>query len=393
MQKPGDPFLRAFCIACSRNQSKLVQYTIIRMLSAFAKANPITMRNPILSSKSKIIYYILIWLAMAGVQMGAAWFWWPAPWFTWLSDSLLMHSLYALSGLGIWYVVRYNSPELRNFWNLITTHMIAAALLTMAWVMAGQWLLKLVFGSQEQYIAMLPEVFPWRFVFGVFYYILLVVLYYLLLYQERFREKTLREGQLEAMVKEAELSMLKLQINPHFIFNSLNSIASLTIIDPEKARHMIIALSDFLRYSLQADEQPLVSLKSELENMERYLEVERIRFEDLLELKIDVEDAAQRLRLPLLLTQPLVENAIKHGVYEATDPVRLHISAKAEEENLIIKICNDITGPAGTKKGQGIGLQNIRDRLRLLYNRTDCLVIDKTENTFTVTLTIPQDVA
>lgn len=348
------------------------------------------MRNPILSSKSKASYYLLTWVAMTGVQMGAAWFWWKAPWYTWLTDSLLMHGLYAFSGLGIWFVVRYNPPEIRNFWNLITTHVFAAALLSVAWVMGGQWLLKLIFGSEQAYLAHLPAVLPWRFAFGAFYYMLLAVLYYLLLYQERFREKALREGQLEAMVKEAELSMLKLQINPHFLFNSLNSIASLTIIDPGKARHMIIALSDFLRYSLQVEDNPFVPLQKELENMQRYLEIERIRFEDLLDLKMEVAAEAKTMRLPLLITQPLVENAIKHGVYEATDPARLHISAKAVNDKLILEICNDITGPAGTKKGEGIGLQNISERLRLLYNRTDCVAVKKTDATFTVILTIPQ---
>ena len=153
---------------------------------------------------------------------------------------------------------------------------------------------------------------------------------------------------------------------------------------------MIIKLAEFLRYSLQKEEQGWASLKQELDNMQLYLDIERIRFEDLLGVETQISDEALGMRLPLLITQPLVENAIKHGVYEAIEPVQLKVSAFAERRTLCLQIGNDVTGTAGTQKGQGIGLSNIRERMRLLYDRDDLMEIRKDPGYFEVTLRFPQ---
>ena len=170
--------------------------------------------------------------------------------------------------------------------------------------------------------------FPYRVGTGVFIYGLIILTYYLFVSLSNLSEKNAKEARLESLVKETELKMLRSQINPHFLFNSLNSISSLTITDPEKARDMVVKLSEFMRYALsRKDEQP-VSLQNELENLRLYLDIEKVRFGDKLTTEEIIEPNCLDFKIPVMLLQPLYENAVKHGVYESTESVRIHYTGK-----------------------------------------------------------------
>ena len=171
------------------------------------------------------------------------------------------------------------------------------------------------------------------------------------------RETGQQQAQLETMLKESELEMLKSQINPHFIFNSLNSIASLTITAPNQAREMVVKLSDFLRYSLGKENHQLNTVEEEIANLMLYLEIEKVRFGDRLNVLADIDKSLWHLTLPNLILQPLIENSVKHGIYESLENVTIRVTAKYENDVLRVFMTNEFDPQAVSKKGKGIGLK------------------------------------
>ncbi|MDZ7765092.1 MAG: histidine kinase [Melioribacteraceae bacterium] len=232
----------------------------------------------------------------------------------------------------------------------------------------------------------------WRIVIGLLFYTILVAVNYLMIYYNNFREKLEQESELNTLVKEAELRTLKYQINPHFIFNSLNSISSLTISNPDKAREMTINLSIFLRGTLSRNETQTTKLADEIKNVKLYLSIERVRFEGKFELLEELSDECSNVEVPNMILQPLFENAIKHGVYESLDLVTINLICRREKDYLRITVSNNYDKESASRKGEGIGLQNIRNRLQLIYNRDNLLRVKRTENEFIVDVFIPLEV-
>jgi len=185
---------------------------------------------------------------------------------------------------------------------------------------------------------------------------------------------------------------LKSQINPHFLFNSLNSVSSLTLVRPEQSRDMLVKLSTFLRYSLDQDLKELNMLSNEMKNSQLYLEIEKVRFGERLRLDFDIDVSCKDMKIPNLILQPIYENAIKHGVNESLEPVVIKTKAELKNNNLSIEISNNFDKDAITSKGHGIGLRNITERMNLIYGRTDLLSIVKTESDFIVKLEFPQKI-
>jgi len=197
------------------------------------------------------------------------------------------------------------------------------------------------------------------------------------------------EGKLQLALREAELRVLESQINPHFLFNCLNSIRALVVIDPPRAQDMLTRLANVLRNSLRHDRQHTVPLASEIESVSDYLALEAIRFEERLRPRIDVDPAAAQCFIPPMLLQTLVENAIKHGIGHVTGPGDLII--RGELENGFIRLVVANTGRlAGTPPSPTqLGLVNIRERLRLLYGDRARLSLDDSSGLVTATVLIP----
>ena len=214
--------------------------------------------------------------------------------------------------------------------------------------------------------------------------------FYAISYYNSLKEKIEREAEMKSLVRDAELSALKSQINPHFLFNSLNSISSLTISNPVKAQEMVINLSMVMRYSLQHNQRETVSLKEELENIKLYLGIEKIRFGKKLNPIFEIEESCLKAEIPNMILQPLFENAIKYGVYEATEPVRIYVSCQSEDKYFHIIIDNEYEPDSVKNKGEGIGLNNIRQRLELMYGNPNLLKITDNKTSFKVELMIPQ---
>jgi LytS/YehU family sensor histidine kinase len=182
----------------------------------------------------------------------------------------------------------------------------------------------------------------------------------------RLRAAERRVAGAERDAQDAQLRALRYQVNPHFLFNTLNSLSSLVMARrDEEAEAMIVNLSTFFRSSLTLDPSEDISLAQEIEFQQLYLDIERLRFPERLFLRIAVPDGLRAARVPPLILQPLVENAIKHGVARTTAPVRLTIAAREEDSKLILNVENDRgpSEPAGDSHGTGVGLVNVGERL------------------------------
>jgi two-component system LytT family sensor kinase len=209
---------------------------------------------------------------------------------------------------------------------------------------------------------------------------------------EEEQENRQRRNDAERLSKEAELFKLRQQLAPHFLFNSLNSISALIGSQPEQARKMIHQLSDFLRGNLKKEDQQWVLLSEELQYLELYLDIEKVRFGHRLTTEISCEEECLGLKLPPMLLQPIVENAIKFGLYDTTEPVTISIRARRIEGNYVrIDVQNPFDPETSRpKKGTGFGLTSIQRRLYLLFARPDLLETHIDTNIFTTTVKIPQ---
>jgi two-component system, LytTR family, sensor kinase len=346
--------------------------------------------HPFINSKRNILIYCIIWIiatvftSIVNVKFAK----FPVNYS--IINSLVFNILFAILGLPIWFTVQYSNFEKLNLLSIILNHITSAAVLIFTWLGLGYLILTSLINDPKFFSPLLSEFIYSAIMSGVILYFIYVLIYYLIIYNRNLKEKKVTESILIAKVKEAELNLLKSQINPHFLFNSLNSISSLTITNPSKAQDMIIKLSDFLRYSIARDSKQKASLKAELENLQRYLEIEKIRFGDRLEYIPEISADCLRMTLPVMILQPLYENAIKHGVYESTEPIHLHVICSAEGTHLQINIHNNFDPEAPVRKGAGIGLKNISERLRLIYHSDGLLKTNKTKDMFEVRLLIPQ---
>jgi two-component system LytT family sensor kinase len=201
-----------------------------------------------------------------------------------------------------------------------------------------------------------------------------------------------REKAVEKEKSLYEITILKQQLQPHFLFNSLNSINSLIQIEPIKAQEMTNKLSDFFRLSLKNQQKKLIPLSDELSFIKAYLEIEQIRFEDRLTINYTIEEESLNKEIPSLLTQPLIENCIKHGVYETLGKVEITINCKIHNEKLLINITNtcEENNYSLEKKGNSFGLHSVQKRLFLTYGIDHLMSYQRTEHLFSVTLQIPQ---
>jgi hypothetical protein len=222
-------------------------------------------------------------------------------------------------------------------------------------------------------------------------------LYFAIKYYQVFQEIKASALKSASMAHEAQLKMLRYQLNPHFLFNTLNAISTLILerqIDP--ANRMVTKLSSFLRYSLDNDPMQKITLKQELGALQLYLDIEKVRFEDRLNLQLDIEDEARSALIPSLLLQPLVENAIKYGIARSDEGGTLYIAAKVFAGDLLLEICDDGPGvelvDGQIPDATGVGVRNTRERLEELYGNKHSFRLKKTDpHGLTINIRIPYE--
>jgi two-component system, LytTR family, sensor kinase len=209
------------------------------------------------------------------------------------------------------------------------------------------------------------------FHFQLFFYGAITGTAYSYYYYKSVREKESQMLKMEKQLSEAKLEALRMQLNPHFLFNALNSVSMLIRKkDNTNAVDMIAGLSDLLRYVLSSNEHNWVSLKEEIQFLENYLTIEGIRFKDKMRFEIDISDDTKNIGIPNLLLQRVVENAIKHGLSEKTTDAVIQITSKIKDDQLVIEIIDNGLGISTIKTGAGVGIRNVKQRLITTYGET-----------------------
>jgi len=307
------------------------------------------MKHPVFYNSKSLGIYMAAWTLIATIQVAFLYFYYIPNLGLAIGDSMVFNMIFAGLGLAIWYPVYFTRPDKHRVINLTINHITSLILVLLIWASLGFFILNKAI-PDETYKVFLKDSVPWRIVSGIFLYFILVLVYYLIQYYNDLNERQMLQARLITSLKEAELNLLKSQINPHFLFNSLNSISSLIITDAEKAREMIIKLSDFLRYTISRETDKYADLKTEIANIKRYLEIEKIRFGKKLQYEFHIYEACEKVKLPLMILQPLYENAIKHGVYESSEPILINTRCEKKDGFMEIHIHNNFeAGPAARK--------------------------------------------
>jgi hypothetical protein len=233
---------------------------------------------------------------------------------------------------------------------------------------------------------------------GTILYGLMIAVNYLLIEAERVRLLDTQRLQMKLMAQDAELRMLRAQVDPHFLFNSLNSVSALTSIDPAAARAMTVQLAEFFRHTLGLRAGRKVTLERELQLVRHFVAIEQVRFGDRLRFEADVDPAAALCLLPPMLLQPLVENAIKHGIGQMIEPGLVRIEAVRAGSILRIRVENDVDpddvdGGGGGARGTGLGLINVRQRLAADHGHEASAHWTRRDGRFIVDLALPAETA
>jgi len=307
-----------------------------------------------------------------------------------LADSLVSNTLLALACGFISNNLQYYLPKKERYWYILFVSLGLSGLI----LLACKGILVPLFNDKagdNSYSLFFSRSWPVRFDIIFLQVGCMTILSVLWYSSEEEQQNLQRKADAERLSKEAELFKLRQQLAPHFLFNSLNSISALVASQPEQARKMIQQLSDFLRGNLKKEEQQWVLFSEEIQYLELYLDIEKVRFGHRLSTVIDHDLDSLDMRLPPMLLQPIVENAIKFGLYDTTDAVTITISARAEGRFIRISVQNPFDPETSRPtKGAGFGLSSIQRRLYLLFARTDLLETRIEDHLFTTTVKIPQ---
>jgi sensor histidine kinase YesM len=340
--------------------------------------------SPLSNTKFKIAFIaifsliacIQIWIIL-GLQIGLVMA---------VKDAILSNFLLAMFCWLIANNLSFYQPSGNKYFYVIIWCMVLAAIDTASF----KYLNSIFIETDAYYLNFLNKSIQLRFLFSF----LLIgcmaavsILYYKLQDQQELLK---RKNEIDKFTKEAELTLLREKLQPHFLFNSLNSISALTLNNPKQARKMVQQLSDFLRGTIN-NNQDFSSLKSELEHLNLYLEIEKVRFGDRLSTSIEADEITLAKKIPPMLLQPVVENAIKFGLYDTLEDVTISIIAKYQNPYLYISIINPFDMETSHhNKGTGFGLNSIKRRLHLLFNQQNLLKTEIKETQFITTILIPQ---
>jgi two-component system, LytTR family, sensor kinase len=334
----------------------------------------------------KIILIYLVWWAFCFAVQSAVFIWLKLGIKISLTDSAVSSSLLLVCGHATSNFYRHFQPGKANRFH----RLLWGLALTAACVAAQYHLLLWLFPNDVAYQNFMEGSVPIRFLFSLLIIAFMTLITWLWSYMEEKQEQELRRVDAENLSKEAELARLRQQLQPHFLFNSLNSVNALIAFKPDEARTMIQQLSDFMRLTLRKDDK-LVPFSEEMEHLQLYLGIEKIRFGHRLDVKISVDDEAGKMLVPPLLLQPIAENAIKFGLYNTTGEVEIKITATGKNGILEIVTQNPFDGTtASPQKGTGFGLSSVQRRLYLLFGRNDLLKTYSRENNFITHIFIPQ---
>ncbi len=347
--------------------------------------------HPILGSFRKLGLYLLGWTPLAILVADQL-----------RSSGLTLHEaialavplclLYAFICLSSWWLCRLTPfTRARLAQRAVTTHLAASVVAATMWTLNARTLAEGLFDLHlmTSPLPLLTHAASQLFGLGLLFYLLTVAMDYVLLAVEASRQAEARAVEAQILAREAELRALKAQINPHFLFNSLHSISALTSIDPARAREMCVLLGDFLRYTLGLGEKSTISLRDEIELVDRYLRVEKVRFGARLEMEEEVDPEALDAAIPPLLLQPMVENAVAHGISGLPEGGWIRLRARRQQDDVEIVIENKFDADSPPSRRNGVGLANVRQRLAACYGGRGQMSVASEGDCFRVSLLLP----
>lgn len=348
-----------------------------------------TMQHPVFRHYKQAVLYFLIWLGLAVAQSFILIRYYGLSLEPVAAFGLIYYGLFSVLGLGLWYPVRFiYQSENRIFSRMINLSGLAIG--SILFIVAGSRSgFRILFPSSTDFSLMEENLVPLLIALSFLLFLLLLLGYYLVMYFTTLANRKLEEEKLKSLVRESELHLLKYQMNPHFLFNSLNSISALTISQPAKAQEMIIKLSDYLRYSLESFDEPFKTLNNELNNIHLYIGIEKIRFDKRIKFSEQISEECLEKKVPGMILQPLIENAIKHGVQPTSEKVGISLECFEESGFLIIILQNSFEPEQVYSGSTGTGLENVKKRMETLYNRNDLVEIQQKDTIFEVKLKIP----
>jgi two-component system, LytTR family, sensor histidine kinase AlgZ len=333
--------------------------------------------HPLIIRRTYFGAYLAVWLLVA--IMLAALLRVPGT-LTWREALIVATPLclfYAFVCLSPWYICRYLPLRSSNPLKLLLNHLGAALVASAIWVEMARLIAQFLdLGERID-----PEV-PHLVAVGLLLYSLSVALHYMLLAVEASREA-------ELLARDAELRALKAQINPHFLFNSLNSITALTSVDPARAREMCICLSDFLRNTLGLGERASISWREELQLARTYLDVEQIRFGGRLRVEMNVDETCSECLVPPLVLQPLIENAVKHGIATLVEGGTITVEGHVNNGLLEVSVENGFDPESPSPRRHGLGLRNVRSRLETRFGGAARFAAHANNNHFRAEIVVP----
>lgn len=342
--------------------------------------------SPLTSTKNRLIF-TATWLVWTAQYFKMLYIDWKIDWPYALADAAVTNGLLAVTCLLVMINLRFYNPRKGKFIHLLVLCVAVSGLFTGIL----RFMLVVLLKTDPQYHPFLDNSLSLRFTMAFLVTGCAALISTLWYQQEEYRENEQRKIDAEKLAREAELFKLRQQLQPHFLFNSLNSISALAASQPQQARKMIQQLSDFLRGTLKKEEHQQISWKEELQYLNLYLDIEKVRFGHRLSTLINSSPECDTLRLPAMLLQPVVENAIKFGLYDTTEAITITIDARKENNYLQITVGNPFDEETSRPgQGTGFGLSSVKRRLFLLYARHDLLKTTVSQSIYTTEIKIPQ---
>jgi len=341
------------------------------------------------SSRRGAALYLMVWLLLGMVFAGSLVAATGAGWVNAVLFAIPATQVFGLAaGFSSYYLCRAYPLADKRMLAIVAVFGVSATVSALLWtgfcmLWNGLW--------QELSVPLAAPMRSTVFGLGVVLYALSAVAHYLAIEFQRARHAERRELESRLMAQEAELRMLRTQIDPHFLFNSLNSISALTSQDPKRARAMTLQLAEFFRHTLGLEAHRKVTLADEARLLMHFLAIEQVRFGARLRVEQDIGDDAKACLLPPMILQPLVENAVKHGIGSLPEGGTVRISAQRRGSRLHIVVDNDVDADLAAAPGQGIGLANVRQRLAALYGHDASLDCAREQQRYRVAMALPAE--
>jgi hypothetical protein len=347
--------------------------------------------HPILAHRRRLVLYLGGWLLIAGLLSALVTYSGGFSWGGALAVAVPMTFVYAFLSLSTLYMCRAFPLQNVRFERIAVIYLAAASLSSALWVLLGRVWVSLLFrigltaGLESAFDAQAGIYFG----SGVLLFLLAVAVHYLIIEFENARLAERRSFDLLSLAREAELRALKAQLQPHFLFNSLNSISALTRSDPAAARQMCVRLAEFFRRTLASGKSADIPLPEELALVEDFLSIEQVRFGPRLKFSKDVSPEAAVCLIPSLLLQPLVENAVNHGIAGMIEGGTITLRAERSHAHLRISLTNPVDPESKPGRSNGVGLKNVQARLAALYGNEAGVEIDNSGGLYRVAVVFP----